>query len=163
GRPIRFAADSRQKVSYARTPAWRLVVLSAVMLTAAVSGSSLQVSAQDVADTRLDIEVRRSPSLPVEHYILTCDPRDGTVRDPESACQRIADLVAKATGSPTHGMFLGGAANDGTTVCAQVYGGPEVAVIRGRFLGAPIDARLTRGNGCTMSTFDATMRLLGVP
>lgn len=121
------------------------------------------VIAEDAADTQLEIEIRRSPGLSAEHYALTCNPPSGTVRDPAAACQRIADLVAK-TPQPSRGQsFLAGLANDATVLCTQVYGGPEVALIRGRFLGAPVDARLTRENGCTMSSFDATIKLLGIP
>jgi hypothetical protein len=121
------------------------------------------VCAQDEAGTQLEIEIRRGFGSPVEHYALGCNPPTGTVGDPAAACNRIADLVAKAA-QPSRGELLpAGPGNQGTIVCTQVYGGPEVAFVRGRFLGAPVDARLTRENGCTMSSYDATMKLLGIP
>ena len=48
-------------------------------------------------------------------------------------------------------------------MCPQIYGGPEIAFVLGRFAGAPVNARLSRENGCTMSSYDAAMKLLGVP
>lgn len=134
-----------------------LVALAAVLI------GRFTVRAQDAADTHLEIEIRRGTGLPVEHYALGCNPPSGTVGDPAAACTRIADLVARATQPSGGGSFPAGPGNQGTIVCTQVYGGPEVAFIRGRFLGAPVDARLTRENGCTMSSYDATMRMLGIP
>ena len=119
--------------------------------------------AQNTADTRLEIEIRRSSSLPAEHYVLTCNPPSGTVQDPAGACQRLADVVAKTVQSRGATSFLASPGNESAGLCTQVYGGPEVALIQGRFLGAPVNARLTRENGCTMSSFDATMRLLSIP
>jgi hypothetical protein len=121
------------------------------------------VPAQDAADTQLEIEIQRGPGLPVEHHVLRCDPPSGTVSNPAAACTRIADNVAKATQPSGGGSFPTGPGSQGPIVCTQVYGGPEVAFVRGRFLGAPVDARLTRENGCTMSSYDATMKLLGIP
>jgi hypothetical protein len=121
------------------------------------------VRAQDAADTHLEIEIRRGPGVPAERHALGCNPPRGTVGDPAAACNRIAGLAAKAT-QPSGGVsFPPGSENQGAMVCTQVYGGPEVAFVRGRFLGAPVDARLTRENGCTMSSYDATMEILGIP
>ena len=121
------------------------------------------VRAQDAADTHLEIEIRRGPGLPVELHALGCNPPSGTVGDPAAACNRIADHVAKATQPSGRVSFPPGSENQGAVVCTQVYGGPEVAFVRGRFRGAPVDARLTRENGCTMSSYDATMDMLGIP
>jgi hypothetical protein len=140
----------------------RLDLLCFAVLASVLIGCST-VRAQDVADTQLEIEMRRGPGLPVERYALTCNPPGGTVLDPLGACHRIADLIAKEV-QPSEGEpFTAGSTSQGTVACTQIYGGPEVALIRGRFLGAPVDARLTREDGCTMSSFDATMRLLGIP
>ena len=137
-------------------------LLCLVVLGTAVIGRSTG-RAQNAADTQLEIEIQRRPGLPVEHYVLGCDPPSGTVGDPAAACNRIADLGAQATRPSGETSFPPGPGSPGTIVCTQVYGGPEVAVVRGRFLGAPVDARLTRENGCTMSSYDAAMKLLGIP
>jgi hypothetical protein len=137
-------------------------VLCFVSLAAGLMSSSPAV-AVDAADTQLEIEIRRSPDAAAEHYVLRCSPPGGTVRNPTAACQRIADAVA--TGTTVRESGPAKPSRDGAIInlCSQIYGGPEVARIRGRWLGGPIDARLTRENGCTMSSFDATMELLGVP
>jgi hypothetical protein len=59
-----------------------------------------------------------------------------------AACNRIADQVARTPGGGSFPMDSG---SQGIVVCTQVYGGPEVAYVRGRFLGAPVDARLGHG------------------
>ena len=134
-----------------------------LVLLAATLIARPTVHAQDAADTDLEIEIQRGPGLPVERHVLRCTPPSGTVRDPVVACNRIADPAARTTHPPGGGSFPIDSGSGSTIVCTQVYGGPEVAFVRGRFLGAPVDARLTRENGCTMSSYDATMKLLGIP
>ena len=156
----------RNSISFAKAKAL-LSLLGALVPTVvpftAVGQDARPTTAQDAADTHLAIEVRRALGLPAEHYVLTCDPPSGTVRDPAGTCRRIADLAARQTRWFWGGSSLTRPGTDSTALCTQVYGGPEVASIRGRFLGAPVDARLTREDGCTMSSFDATMELLGIP
>ncbi len=145
---------------------WRgaqLGLLCFVVVLGSVLIDRFTVRAQNAADTQLEIEIRRGPGRAVEHYALRCNPPTGTVGDPAAACNRISDLVVKATQPSGGASFPVGPEDQGTMVCTQVYGGPEIAFVRGRFLGAPVDARLTRENGCTMSNYDATMKLLGIP
>ena len=100
---------------------------------------------QDAADTQLEIEIRRGPGLPVEHYALGCNPPSGTVGDAAAACNRIADLVAKATQPSGGASFPAGPGNQGTIVCTQVYGaktslGPEALPDTFCFFRLPWDA-----------------------
>jgi hypothetical protein len=140
----------------------RLALLCLVFFGPAMIGRS-DARAQGAADTQLEIEIQRGAGLPVERYLLACNPPSGTVRDPAAACDRIADRAA-TTGQPSiGGSFPAGPTGQGVVMCPQIYGGPEIAFVRGRFAGAPVNARLSRENGCTMSSYDAAMKLLGVP
>jgi hypothetical protein len=52
---------------------------------------------------------------------------------------------------------------DGKWVCAQVYGGPAVARIRGLVGGIPVDRVIGRRDGCEIGSYDRHMELLGIP
>ena len=40
------------------------------------------------------------------------------------------------------------------TVCSQIYGGPQVAVVRGLFRGRRVRAAFTRRNGCEIARWN---------
>ncbi|MGA9762584.1 MAG: hypothetical protein WBQ14_09185 [Gaiellaceae bacterium] len=40
------------------------------------------------------------------------------------------------------------------TACTQIYGGPQVAHVRGRLAGRPIDADFSRNDGCQIARWD---------
>ncbi len=131
-----------------------LAIGSAILIGGTAAG------APEGAETALEIEIQRGPGLPAERYVLTCDPPGGTVPDPTGACQRLAEAAAQ----PPEGRVLPpGPAPQRPMVCAQIYGGPDVARLRGRVRGTPVHVRLTRRDACAISQFDATMRLLGLP
>jgi len=44
--------------------------------------------------------------------------------------------------------------------CTQIYGGPDTLEITGTLEGEPVDAVLTRENGCEIARFDAWAPLL---
>lgn len=45
-------------------------------------------------------------------------------------------------------------------VCTEIYGGPDVMTITGTLDGAPIEARVTRTNGCEISRYEAIVAAL---
>jgi hypothetical protein len=153
-------------------PACVPVSLALAALLAIGVGHPALAQVPDPAEVSLEIEIRREPGAPIVTYGLVCNPPGGTVLDPHAACQRIAALLTSSSSEPRQritvhpdgsisGSGTGQAARD--TVCAAIYGGPEVARIRGWWLGGPVDATLTRVDGCAISGYDATMTLLGVP
>ncbi len=48
----------------------------------------------------------------------------------------------------------------GDTACTQIYGGPEVATIKGTIRGNPVDATFSRTDGCAISRWDSVAPLL---
>jgi hypothetical protein len=47
--------------------------------------------------------------------------------------------------------------------CTEIYGGPDVATITGSVDGEPVDATVTRSNGCEIARWDALEPVLGEP
>ena len=81
---------------------------------------------------------------------LVCDPVSGSVPDPAAAC---AALLSKA----------GRAALDEPpldAMCTELYGGPAEARIVGTVDGEPVDARLSRVNGCEIERWHALAAVL---
>ena len=49
----------------------------------------------------------------------------------------------------------------GRDVCAQIYGGPAVARVRGELRGKQVDATFERSDGCEIERWDRNRVLLG--
>lgn len=84
-----------------------------------------------------------SPVQP-RHWELTCRPAGGDHPDPEAAC---ADLAA-----------AGGAAAfeevPADRPCTFIYGGPQVARVKGHVGDTPIDTEFTKSGGCEMQRYE---------
>jgi hypothetical protein len=50
----------------------------------------------------------------------------------------------------------------GDTACTQQYGGPETATVKGTFRGKPVDAKLSRVNGCEIARWQKLRPVLEV-
>jgi hypothetical protein len=75
----------------------------------------------------------------VRSYTLRCAPAGGTLPRPGAACSRLARLARPFAPTPKD------------AVCTQIYGGPQQALVTGRFRGRAIRARFSRGNGCEIA------------
>src|SRR5262245_28613051 len=82
----------------------------------------------------LTVKVQASKEAPAKSWTLTCDPPGGDHPKAADACA----AIAKAK-DPFKPVSKG-------QVCTQIYGGPEVATVRGTWNGKKIDARFGRGN-----------------
>ena len=80
-------------------------------------------------------------------YTLRCAPAGGTLPRPAAACTRLARLTHPFAATPRD------------TVCTQIYGGPQQALVTGRFRGHAIRARFSRTDGCEIARWDR-VRLL---
>jgi hypothetical protein len=84
-------------------------------------------------------------------YTVNCDVEGGTVVphvdgvDPAEACQRLADPAVAE-------LLVQGPPAD--QICTEVYGGPQVATITGWLDGEPVEAEVSRVNGCEIDTWD---------
>lgn len=75
---------------------------------------------------------------------LTCDPPGGDHPQPEAACQVVDQLQPLPS----------------DVVCAEVYGGPETATVRGTVRGRPVDLALSRTDACRTAQWDRLAPLL---
>jgi hypothetical protein len=80
-------------------------------------------------------------------YTLRCAPAGGTLPRPARACTRLAQFAHPFRATPKG------------TVCTQIYGGPQQAVVTGRYRGRVVRARFSRATGCEIARWDR-LRLL---
>jgi hypothetical protein len=111
------------------------VVLSAVLV--ATAGSR--------AATRTSLTVTYWASGAGKHatWTLRCGPAGGTVPEPRVACARLA--------SGGRRLFAPVPKN---AVCAQIYGGPQVALVVGVVQGRRVWARFARRDGCEIARWN---------
>ena len=131
----------------------RVITGLAVLLALAACGSSgsggTDAGASSSAtgasgDDDLVIEVDRGDGSEPERYTLVCgNAPEGDHPDPAAACTHLAGMDAPFAPLPTD------------MVCTEQYGGPETARITGRWHAEPVEAELSRTDGCRISQWDA--------
>jgi hypothetical protein len=120
------------------------VALAAALLPA-LGGASSEASA-----TRLTIRVwpqGRAAGAPVT-WTLRCGPTEGSHPDAGRACRRLGALRRPFAGVPRRAG------------CVQIYGGPEEALVQGRFRGRRIRTRFNLRNGCQIARWKRLRPLL---
>ena len=83
-----------------------------------------------------------------ERWTLRCGPTGGTLPARAAACRKLSSLSAPFKPIPEN------------SVCTEIYGGPAVARITGRFRGQRIWAEFRRRNGCEIGRWDRLRPLL---
>jgi len=102
-----------------------MIVLAAILAAATSLHVSVWPNGQDHGPRRT--------------YTLTCAPARGTLHHAAAACRRLAGLKTPFAPTPPG------------TACTQIYGGPQEALVVGRFRGRPVRARFNRRNGCEIA------------
>jgi hypothetical protein len=94
-----------------------------------------------VASTSLQITVwpNGQGHAPRRTYTLTCAPVGGTLPHPASACAQLTALKDPFAPTPP------------ATPCTQIYGGPQEALVVGRFRGVKVHARFSMNDGCEIA------------
>ena len=128
----------------------RLPVFVAVLVLALVTPLSGFTTAPDPADSRLRITVAWAPGVSAS-WTLRCDPPRGTHPNRKRACARLARLADPFAPLPRD------------IVCAEVYGGPETARVRGTWEGASVDQRYSRTDGCQIARWQTLRPLFTDP
>ncbi|GEM_PF-1379750 len=88
----------------------------------------------------LVVTSRADPAGPTTRRTLTCP---ASADDDVRACGRLAAL---------HAPFAPPAPDE---VCTQIYGGPEVLRVTGRWQGQAVDATFRRTDSCEITRYDA--------
>jgi hypothetical protein len=81
---------------------------------------------------------------------LRCDPPAGTVPDPAGACAALGAVEDPFAPVPA------------ATACTEIYGGPQVIMVRGTWSGRSVDARFSRVDGCEIERYDRLVGALGI-
>jgi hypothetical protein len=89
--------------------------------------------------TALTIAVMPGNGAPARHATLRCGPPGGTLPQPALACTKLAKLKDPFAPVPADAM------------CTQVFGGPEVARVRGTYRGQRVNAVFNKKNGCEIA------------
>ena len=85
-------------------------------------------------------------------WTLRCDPAGGTLRGARTACSRLARLGADAFAPTPPG-----------SACTQIYGGPQLAFVRGSLGTRRVWTKLRRRDGCEIARWNRVAFLLPTP
>jgi hypothetical protein len=75
-------------------------------------------------------------------YTLRCNPVGGTLPKRAAACARLARMTRPFAPVPKN------------VACIQLYGGPQEALVRGRFRGRAVRAHFNRKDGCEIARWN---------
>ena len=118
-------------------------VVAAGCATGQVPSSGTGTAVKPAARTALEIATwRGGTDGPVRTWTLRCPP-GGTLPAAARACSRLDALGAKAFKPVPRNV-----------ACTEIYGGPQVAEVRGTHDGRRIRARFTRANGCEIDRWN---------
>jgi hypothetical protein len=94
------------------------------------------------SSTRLEISISlRGKDAPTRLWTLNC-PSGGTLPNPARACSRLEALDDPFAPVPK------------SVACTAIYGGPQIADVRGTLHGRSVDAHFARGNGCEIARWN---------
>jgi hypothetical protein len=107
--------------------------------------------ARAAPSTSLTITYVEDSARPGERvrWTLRCDPARGTHPRPVASCRELARTGWQAFLPPPPDM-----------ACAEIYGGPQLAIVTGRVDGRRVWARLTRTDGCQIARWKRLPSLL---
>ena len=89
---------------------------------------------------------------PARVATLRCDPVAGTLSARAAACGRLGAFPISPFAPTPVGI-----------ACTQIYGGPDEALVVGRFRGRPVWARFHRRDGCGIARWNRVSFLFAPP
>ena len=118
----------------------RLAFLAVVVAAAALPASAL-AGAIDIR-----IAYRATDAAAPKRLELHCTPpAHGTVPAPTTACRRLIAIGDGAFARP----------RPQTQACAQIFGGPQTALVTGIYFGRPVWVKLSRVDGCAIARWNS--------
>jgi hypothetical protein len=94
------------------------------------------------SSTQLEISISLGgKDAPAKLWTLNC-PVGGTLPNPTRACRRLEALDDPFAPVPKR------------AACTAIYGGPQLADVRGTFRGRSVNAHFARGNGCEIARWN---------
>ena len=114
-------------------PEMRLRVVGTLLVLAACLVSS---AAAATIDLRITVWPQGTSAGRSVSWSLRCGPAGGTLPRAARACRLLQTL---------HDPFAPVPPDE---ICSQIYGGPQVTVVRGTYLGRRVWAKFRRNDGC---------------
>lgn len=102
-----------------------------------------------------------SDGVPVRNGTLSCGDTTsgmGFLADPAAA--EAACALLRSNPTATSRLVDG---RDEMQICTEIYGGPDVATVRGDLDGRPVDTTIDRTDGCGIADWDLLQPLIGPP
>jgi hypothetical protein len=126
----------------------RVVVLVLATLALAGCGQGSSTPGEEPSGAAsLDISVSiGGKEAPTRVWTLRC-PTGGTLPDAELACKNLDRLDDPFGRLPK------------SFACAEIYGGPQVAIVEGTFRGKAVNARFSRTDGCQIARWNRVLFL----
>ncbi|TDB93333.1 SSI family serine proteinase inhibitor [Actinomadura sp. 7K534] len=112
------------------------------------SGTTSVQPSSSPAET-LTIDVRASEQAPAKSWTLTCAPPGGDHPKAAEACAALTKAKDPFKPVPKDQM------------CTHIYGGPEVATVKGTWDGKKVDAQFSRKDGCQLHRWTEVAPLFG--
>ncbi len=123
------------------------LALAALAATGCMGGRSSSSGSGSAGTTSLEISVTANGKETLTKvWTLQC-PSGGTLPQPERACSGLDGLDDPFAPVPKD------------VACTEIYGGPQVAEVRGTFQGKPVNTRFTRTNGCEIARWNTVQFL----
>lgn len=92
----------------------------------------------------------KTAGAPKRTWTLKCTPATGTHPRPGIACQALFAHLGALRAVPSD------------RACIEVFGGPQVAEVRGTVRGKPVRAAFNRSNGCEIERWNSLKALFPV-
>ncbi|MHA7223602.1 serine protease inhibitor [Arthrobacter sp. RHLT1-20] len=105
----------------------------------------------------IDLTVRLTEAPGAPEYVFRLKATDGALAE---GCT-LPDSAAALDAVRQHGEDIFFPAPGPPKMCTQQYGGPQVAVVTGRFQGREVHSEFSRTDGCEIARWRAMMPLLG--
>lgn len=120
------------------------------------SGEDTDAPAQPA--TALDVTIDNGQTQAT--FRVVCD---GTARFEGDSAERDAAAACDAVDEAKDRLLTLSDPDREPEMCTEIYGGPDKATITGTIDGEPVDAEVSRHNGCGISDWDRLVPLLGRP
>lgn len=144
-----MTARARTAIARSAFPVGLVALLALVLLALATSAGA---AAGKTSLTITFWENGAEPETKIS-WTLRCDPPAGTWPRRSAACTALERAGVRRAFRPV----------PRARICAEIFGGPQTAFLRGRVQGRRVWARFTRVNACQIARWDRLVQLRLLP